>query len=104
MTHKKINKTKDLMSFIMQLDRSITDHQKQSIEAILNQGEIPLLPKLLNQSDVAKLLGVSRQTVYNLKKADILKTTKLTPSGNDRYFSDQITKLTSTEVKYDHED
>lgn len=79
----------------LELDKSITQLQLETISAVLEGNEIPSEPRLLTQQQVAMKLGCSRQTVYALKKSGKLHTTKLHPNGNDYYFTEQINRISA---------
>lgn len=88
-----MNQKRKLILQALELDNGISTAQRAAIEAILRDQPTPLQPLLLKQREVAEILGLSRQAVYNLKKSGIIKPIQITSSGCERYKREDITKL-----------
>jgi predicted DNA-binding transcriptional regulator AlpA len=63
--------TRKMLKVLLESDDSITEQQHSKLMEILLERSEPLkeLPLLLNQAQVARLLGVSRWTIRNMVKA-----------------------------------
>ena len=88
-----MNKKRKIILEMLELDQSISSAQKSQIESILRNKLTSQHPILLKQREVAQLMGVSRQTVYNLKKSGLITPIQVTSSGCERYKRDDILKF-----------
>lgn len=70
--------TKQIIEAAMTGDATISDRQRDSVLAMLQKTTPPLVPLLLKQSEVAQLLSVTRQTVYNMVKQGLLNPVEIT--------------------------
>lgn len=66
--------TRKILKVLLECDDTITEQQRHKVIDFLLERPEPLkdLPLLLNQAQVAKLLGVSRITIYRMTKEDVL--------------------------------
>jgi predicted DNA-binding transcriptional regulator AlpA len=85
--------TKALLQSLVSNDPSLSARERYGFEALINGAEREKLriiteeasePLLLTQKEAARVLGVSRVTLWRLKKEGVLKPVELTP-GNYRY-------------------
>ena len=88
-----MNQKRKLILQTLEFDSSVTAAQKAAIEAILNDKAPSVEPLLLKQTEVAQLMGLSRQAVYNLKKLGIIQPIKITLEGCERYKREDIINL-----------
>ena len=88
-----MNQKRKLILQTLEFDSGITAAQKAAIEAILNDKTPSVEPLLLKQTEVAQLMGLSRQAVYNLKKLGIIQPIKITLEGCERYKREDIINL-----------
>lgn len=89
-----MNQKRKLILQTLEFDSSVTAAQKAAIEAILNdKAPSSLEPLLLKQTEVAQLMGLSRQAVYNLKKLGIIQPIKITLEGCERYKREDVINL-----------
>ena len=97
-----MNKKRKLILQTLDLDKSITSYQKAAIEAILHEKSPPLKPLLLKQREVATLLSLSRQAVYNLKKKGLIIPVRITGTDCLRYKRDDILKFIDNGITEEH--
>jgi predicted DNA-binding transcriptional regulator AlpA len=88
-----MNQKRKLILQTLEFDSGITAAQKAAIETILNDKTPSVEPLLLKQTEVAQLMGLSRQAVYNLKKLGIIQPIKITLEGCERYKREDIINL-----------
>ena len=88
-----MNQKRKLILQTLEFDSGITAAQKAAIETILNDKTPSAEPLLLKQTEVAQLMGLSRQAVYNLKKLGIIQPIKITLEGCERYKREDILHL-----------
>lgn len=88
-----MNQKRKLILQTLEFDSSVTAAQKAAIEAILNDKAPSVESLLLKQTEVAQLMGLSRQAVYNLKKLGIIQPIKITLEGCERYKREDVINL-----------
>ena len=88
-----MNQKRKLILQTLEFDSGITAAQKAAIETILNDKTPSVEPLLLKQTEVAQLMGLSRQAVYNLKKIGVIQPIKITSEGCERYKREDILHL-----------
>ena len=89
---------KSIINTVLETDQTITDHQRESALAILDGKTTPPSAMLLKQGEVARMLNVSRQTVWALTKKGVLSPVKLS-SGLARYKRDQVLAIANGETE-----
>ncbi len=86
-----------ILDTVLKTDSTVSDHQRESVVAILNGKTPPTQPLLLNQSQVAQTFGTSRQTVWAMAKNGALHPIKLT-SGLLRYRREEVEAIAAKGV------
>ena len=85
--------TTSVIETLLAGDPTVSEHQKESIAAIIHDKAPPIEAMLIKQNEVAKLLSRSRQFVWRLQKQGILKPIQLTPNGHALFRRDEVLTL-----------
>lgn len=90
--------TTSVIETLLAGDPTVSEHQRDSIAAIINDKAPPLEAMLLKQGEVAKLLSRSRQYVWRLQKQGVLSPIQLTPNGHALFRRDEVMQLVNKVV------
>jgi len=86
----------EIIKAVLKNDGTIPEIAKEQVLAILTGSTPPTKPQLLTQTESAKFLSVSRQTVYMMVKRGFLKPAIL-PNGIKRYRVQDLKRLAGIE-------
>jgi len=90
--------TTNVIETVLAGDPTVSEHQRESIAAIISDKPPPLEAMLIKQGEVAKILSRSRQYVWRLQKQGILTPVQLTPNGHALFRREEVMQLVNQAV------